>query len=301
MLRSFEIHPASTVEEATELLARFGEAAAPYAGGTELLLVMKRGLLHYRHLVDVKTIASLRRLEVDRERRVLRVGAAVTHRQLEHSELVQRYVPVVSQVERRVANVRVRSMGTLGGNLCFADPHSDLATLLQALGASVHLQGAGGRRRWVPIEGFALDSYTTAREPDELLVEVEIALVGPRERVGYEKFQFHERPSVGVAVRLTLDESLTRIDGATVVAGCVTPIPRRLEECERALRGAPLHGIDEALREAAVAASRGVDPVDDLEGSAEYKRHLTGVMLGRAVRQALAGACPGGVSGGSSG
>lgn len=286
LLKTFEIHQACSIEEASALLGRYGESATAYAGGTELLLVMKRGLLHYPHLVDVKTIEELHRLELDGERQLLRIGACVTHHALTTSETVRRRLPVLAQVEHRVANIRVRATGTLGGNLCFADPHSDPGTLLMALGGEVVLQRGQAIRR-LPMEAFFLDAYSTARAPDELLVCVEVPLPRPSTRVGYEKFQFHERPSVGVAVRLELDAGNQRVEEAVIVAGCVMPVPRRLPAAEAALRGASLAALEAALQEAAAAAAREVDATDDMEGSAEYKRHLTGVMLGRAARAAL--------------
>ena len=125
------------------MLAELGEDAAVYAGGTELLLLMKLGLLRPKHLVDVKRIAGFTEI-ADGDR--LTIGAAVTHRAIEQSALVRARCPLVGAVARHVANVRVRNVGTLGGNLSFADPHSDPATLLLTLDASVELRSPRGRR-----------------------------------------------------------------------------------------------------------------------------------------------------------
>ncbi|MGH7312560.1 MAG: FAD binding domain-containing protein, partial [Candidatus Rokuibacteriota bacterium] len=144
MLRPFTLHRPRTAAEACELLARLGDDAAPYAGGTELLLLMKEGLLRPRHLVDVKRIVGFDTIGDDGARLV--IGATVTHRALERSALVKTRCPVMAEVARHVANVRVRNVGTVGGNLAFADPHSDLATLFLALDASVELTSPRGRR-----------------------------------------------------------------------------------------------------------------------------------------------------------
>src|SRR4051794_7829134 len=125
MLESFEIHRPQSVSEASKLMAQLGDAAAVYAGGTELLVVMKEGLTHFSHLVDIKAIPGLREIDYDAERRELTIGALATHRQIERSELVSERLPVLAALEAAVANVRVRSAGTIGGNLCFAEPHSD--------------------------------------------------------------------------------------------------------------------------------------------------------------------------------
>src|SRR6267142_6963101 len=143
MLRPFALHRPATAEEACALLASHGEEAAPYAGGTELLLLMKLGLLRLPHLVDVKRIAGFGDIAAGPR---LTIGATVTHRTLERSPLVRARCPLVASVARHVANVRVRNVGTVGGNLAFADPHSDLATLFLALDATVDLVSPRGRR-----------------------------------------------------------------------------------------------------------------------------------------------------------
>ncbi|HME63132.1 MAG TPA: FAD binding domain-containing protein, partial [Candidatus Binatia bacterium] len=132
-LRRFNIHQPKTVAEASHMLAEFGEKGGLYAGGTELLLAMKHDLLRYEHLVDVKTIPDLDKIET--KSGAVMIGSTATHRAIERSSLVKQNLRVLAELETKVANVRVRASGTLGGNLCFAEPHSDPATLLTALGA----------------------------------------------------------------------------------------------------------------------------------------------------------------------
>jgi carbon-monoxide dehydrogenase medium subunit len=141
-LPPFELHRPTTVEEATELASRYGEDAAFYCGGTELLLLLKLGFASFGHLVDLKRIEELAGVRV--ENGGLVIGATVTHRALERSELVEERLPALAAMERRVANVRVRQVGTLGGNLCFSDPHSDPSTFLLAADAEVE----ASRRGW---------------------------------------------------------------------------------------------------------------------------------------------------------
>ncbi len=143
-LPPFTISQAGSATEASTIITSHAGAATLYAGGTELLLAMKEGVLAYDHLVDIKTIPGLDeiRLEVDE----LWIGAAVTHAQIEHAPLVLEHLPALADVERRVANPRVRATGTLAGNLCFAEPHSDPATLLLCLDARVVIDGSGGQR-----------------------------------------------------------------------------------------------------------------------------------------------------------
>ncbi len=155
-LPSFDLQYPGSIQEALKLRRELGEDAALYAGGTELVLAMKLGLLHYRHLIDVKGIVGLDQVSVADG--MLRIGAAVTHRRLENHPAVVERLPALSQLERNVANVRVRAQGTLAGNLAFAEPHADPPALLAALGARMVLANETGSRT-VPVTGFLLGAY----------------------------------------------------------------------------------------------------------------------------------------------
>ena len=185
-----------------------------------------------------------------------------------------------------VANVRVRSTGTLGGNLCFAEPHSDPATLLLALQAHVHVQGRSGERTH-GMDELIVGAYETALAPDELLLSIDIPLIAKTQRAAYLKFQIKERPTLGLALVLDLDESGRGITKARAVVGSVSSKPSRSQTADALLVG-PREKVEKQLTDAAQALADAADPVDDLEGSAEYKRHLIGVFLRRAFGQALA-------------
>ena len=218
MLRPFTLHRPDTADEACALLARLGEDAALYAGGTELLLLMKLGWLRPRHLVDVKRIHELGDL-TDGPR--LAIGATVTHRALELSALVRVRCPLVASVARHVANVRVRNVGTVGGNLAFADPHSDLATLFLTLDATVELVSPRGRRE-LPLADFVRGPWETARASDELLALVRLTPWPVGTAATYIKFGVHERPTLGVAVALQREQFLvigTKMGGAVEHVG----------------------------------------------------------------------------------
>src|SRR5881409_4145805 len=173
MLRPFELSEPTSVAEASELLARHGDAARIYAGGTELILAMKEGFVHYEHLVNVKTIPGLAGVRLDAG--TLRLGAATSHRALERDPLVRQHFPAVARMEADVANVRVREVGTLGGNLCFAEPHADPGTLLLVLGARLFAAKRSSNRE-IPVEQFFVDAYETCLEPDEILTGVRVPL-----------------------------------------------------------------------------------------------------------------------------
>jgi carbon-monoxide dehydrogenase medium subunit len=283
VLRRFDVHKATSVAEAVALRQRFGEDAAVYAGGTELLLAMKLGVARWPHLIDIKPIAALRPVRLDGQ--LLRIGATATHWDLERDPEVARTLPVFARLEANVANVRVRAAGTLAGNLAFGEPHADPPALLIALGARVVLEGGTGSRT-LPVGELLTGMYQTALGADELIVAIEIPLPAEDVRVAYVKFQVLERPSVGVAVVAAVRDG--RFVGApSVVVGAVDEVPRAVPTAELSGADARDARTGEALAE---AARRAVDPTDDLAGSADYKRHVVGVFVQRALGQLMAGA-----------
>jgi carbon-monoxide dehydrogenase medium subunit len=280
-LRRFTIHQPKTPAEASQMLTEFGDKGRLYAGGTELLLAMKHDLLRYEHLVDVKTIAGLNRIEL--KDGAVMIGGTATHRAIEHSAVIKQNLPVLAEMETSVANVRVRASGTLGGNLCFAEPHSDPATLLLALGAKVSVQGTAGARS-MAIDKFITGSYETSLAPDEIMTGVEIPVPAKSQRAAYLKFQLKERPTLGLALVMDLDGDT--IKTASAVVGSVSAVPTESDKANRLLAGSKAQ-VEKQLNDAAQALADAADPLDDLEGSAEYKRHLIGVFLKRAFIKAL--------------
>ena len=281
-LRRFTIDQPKTVKEAAEMLSHYGENGRLYAGGTELLLAMKHDLLRYQHLVDVKTVPDLNRISVGNGS--LHIGATVTHRAVEKSAEAREHCPILVEMERHVANVRVRATGTLGGNLCFAEPHSDPAALLLALEAHVHVQGKAGART-LGIDQLILGAYETALAADELMTGIDIPLAAKNKRAAYLKFQIKERPTLGLALAMDVDGN--SIKSARAVVGSVSAKPARSDQVDKMLVG-PRAEVEKRLADAAQVLADAADPVDDLEGSAEYKRHLIGVFLRRAFVKALA-------------
>ena len=280
-LRKFTMHQPRTIAEASQMLAEFGDNGRLYAGGTELLLAMKHDLLRYQHLVDVKTIPDLNKIEM--KNGTVMIGSMATHRAIERSSTVKENLPVFADMETHVANVRVRATGTLGGNLCFAEPHSDPATLLVALGAKVHIQGKSSSKT-IGIEKLITGSYETSLGTDEILTSVEIPVLGKTQRAAYLKFQLKERPTLGLA--LVLDVEGEQIKKATAVVGSVSAVPTQSEKTNQLLAGSRTDA-EKRLTDAGQALADAADPIDDLEGSADYKRHLIGVFLRRAFLKAL--------------
>jgi carbon-monoxide dehydrogenase medium subunit len=278
MLRRFRLEEPESVAEAAELLGRFGESAKVYAGGTELLLAMKEGLVQYERLINVKKLTGLS--DVTTADGALVIGALCTHHQLENSPVLKEKLPALTKLEQNVANVRVRQVGTIGGNICFAEPHADPGTLLIALGAKMIAEQSSSKRE-ITAEDFFVDAYETALQADEVLTKIQVPIPAPNARSAYLKFGYLERPSVGVAVAFNLNGG---VSGVRIAVGCAGPAPRRVAEAEALLEG---KSKDEALRhvaEAGAAAGRAAQAISDLHGSQEYKEHIVGVLLKRAFQ-----------------
>jgi len=280
MLGPLVIHQPHTVAEAAALRAQLGDEAAIYAGGSELLLVMKEGLGRWRHLIDIKAIPALQDLTGVDDRLV--IGAAVTHRTLERSPLLRARFPVLAEMQAQVANVRVRNVGTLGGNLCFAEPHSDPPTALLVHEARVMLQGPR-EARTLPVSEFITGSYETALAADEVMARIEVP-APPAGAVGaYLKFGFHERPTVGVAILLVPRGN--SVSAARVAVGCLGPVAMRLPALETTLAGTSLAALEAGI-DARDGGLADVDVVSDLHGGADYKREVAAVLVARALATA---------------
>lgn len=288
-LAPFRLHRPTTIEQASELLLELGDSAAPYCGGTELLLVAKLGFTRLTDLVDLKRIEELAGIEADG---VLRIGAAATHRQVERAEAVRDGWPSLAAMERGVGNLRVRNVGTVGGNLSFADPHSDPATYLTAAGALLTARLRADSRT-MPVERLILGPYVTALAPGELLVSVEIPALPKRGALVHRKIAFQERPAITVAVFVELADGA--IGEVRVAIGSVGARVMRSAAAEQLLTGVVVDdgtestgGANGLVRAAADAAAAESEPIADSNGSVEYKRQLVRVLTERCTLQALA-------------
>jgi carbon-monoxide dehydrogenase medium subunit len=282
MLRRFRLEEPQSVAEVSELLGRFGDSAKVYAGGTELLLAMKEGLVHYERLINVKKLAGLS--EVARDNGTIKIGALCTHHELENSALIKQSLPALAQLEQNVANVRVRQAGTLGGNLCFAEPHADPGTLLIALGSKMVAQKSASKRE-IAAEDFFVDAYETSLEADEVLCEIRVPTPGANGRSAYLKFGYLERPSVGVAIAFNLNGG--NLSDVRIAVGCAGPAPKRVAEAEALLSGKSKDEAARNLAQAGALAGRASQAISDLHGAQDYKEHIVGVLLKRAFHSAL--------------
>lgn len=280
MLAPIEIHTPRTIPDASALLRHYGDEAAVYAGGTELLIVMKERLTPVNRLIDIKKIDGLRDIAIDVDG-TLTIGALATHREIARNVDVQQHSPYLAALEGIIANTRVRAAGTIGGNLCFAEPHSDPATLLSAVHATVRLESSDGSRD-AQIEDFFRGLLETDRRPDEIMTRIALPRLWKTTGVSYQRFKTHERPVATVAAALSLQDGV--IDDARIVVGSVGPKPQRMTAVEDAIRG---HAPERVLlQEASLLAASAADIDEEGFESAGYKRHLVAVYVQKAVQDA---------------
>ena len=288
-LAPFALHRPESVGQASRLLADLGDEGAAYCGGTELLLAMKLGLASYEHLVDLKRVSGLRGI-TGLSSGGVGIGAATTHREIETSAVLRAAYPELCTMISQVANVRVRSVGTLGGNLCFADPHSDPATFLMAAGAVMTCQHGDTTRR-IPAADFLTGPYQTALAPGELLTAVELPPRPDRAALSHLRFKLTERPAVTVTAMLTLaaaGSASPAVATARLVVGSVGSVPFAADTA--ILAGAAAGDFEARAAACAELAAAGCAPLPDGEASAGYLRHLVFIHARQALREAFAAA-----------
>src|SRR5262245_46436241 len=284
-MRNFDYLEPTTIAEACALLKQHGGEAKVFAGGSHLTILMKQGLYRPKVLVNIKKISELKGIKYD-EKEGLSVGALVTHREIETSALVREKFPVLCDAEREVANIRVRNMGTVGGNLASGEPLTDLSQIFMSLDGKAKITGPEGQRA-IPIEELFLDFYTTSLAEDEILTQVLIPPLPTRSGVDYIRFSSSsvvDKPSAGVAVRLTLDTGTETIQTARIVLGCVGATPVRARKAEALITGKQL--TPQLAEEAGAAASQECSPTADLRGSEQYKRAIVRALVKRAAQKA---------------
>jgi carbon-monoxide dehydrogenase medium subunit len=283
-MRDFEFLEPRSVAEASAMLAAHGEDARVMAGGTALLLAMRQRLLSPSHLVWLGGIPGLGGIEVDGQGG-LRVGAMALHHDLETHPGVRVRFSVLAAMARRVANPQIRNAATVGGNVCHGDPASDPPTCFLALDASVRAVG-GGEERDIRLEDFLTDYYENALRPDEIVTEIRVPPLPDDAVAAYMRFTTtaaESRPLVAIGVVVRRDgQGICR--GARVAVGAVSATPLRLRGVEEFIIGRPL---DEAtLVRAGELAAEAVKPLDDFRASAQYRRHVTGIMIRRTLERA---------------
>lgn len=289
----FELIEPASLAEAINLLDPEDPAVRPIAGGTAVLLMMRTGLFQPRRLISMRSIEPrFSRIAVGTEGE-LRIGAMASLAVIERSPEVRRHAPVIARALRRLSNIRVRNVATIGGHLAHADPHLDLPPVLVALGARLSIVGPVGERT-IAMEELVAGYLETVLHRNELIAEV---IIPPQrdKRAAYFKCTTRSAddwPALGIAVSLETDGPVVR--NARLVVGAATDRPTRLAAAEAVLRDA--HLDDTNLRRAGDTAAAEATLIGDQHGSAAFKRQLLRVNLGHTLQRALDPAYPDGDS-----
>jgi carbon-monoxide dehydrogenase medium subunit len=278
----FDYHAPGSIDEAVELLARYGGDAKVLAGGQSLVPLLNFRLARPAALVDVNRIAALS--YVREVNGTVAFGAMTRQRTIEFSPVVASRLPLLREATRWVGHLPIRSRGTIGGSIAHADPSAEYPAVLTALGGEVVVQGPRGRRTVKAADLF--ETYlTTTLAPEELVVEVRLPAMAAGSGYAFEEFarRHGDFAIVGIAAMLVRDGA--RCTGARLAAAGAGPVPVRLRAAEEILERDGLG--DAAIEAAAARAAELVAPDSDIHASAEYRRHLTSVLTGRALRRAL--------------
>lgn len=270
----------STIDQAVSLLKAHGESARALCGGTDILIQMRAGIRRPEHLVDVKNIKELCQLSFD-VKRGLRLGAAVSCIEIYESELMHRHYPGLTEAAHLIGSLQIQSRASVGGNLCNGSPAADTTPALIALDARARVVGPRGERE-VPVEKFIVSPQRTVLEPNELLVEFLIPAPAAHSSDAYLRFIPRNEMDiavVGVGASITLDGD--KVKAARIALGAVGPTPLVADKAAESLIGKKLDNA--SLEAAGRLASETATPIDDMRGTAEFRRHITGVLTRRTL------------------
>ena len=281
---SFEYHQPASVAEAVEMGARFGADGRFLAGGSDLVIQMRRGKVAPRHVVDLYRVSGLDRIATNG---AVQLGALVTHRAIERHPAFHGRLRGLAEGAEVVGGHQIRNVGTVGGNVVNASPAADVVPVLIALDAEVICANPGGGRT-MRLDEFLLGPGETAREPGELLTAIRFPMLQGPAATAFLKAgrrRAMEISVVCVAARLTLDATGDRCVDARIVLGAVAPTSWRARDAERGLEGrAP---TPDAFREAGRAAAAGCRPISDVRASARYRQLLVETLVPRALARCV--------------
>jgi carbon-monoxide dehydrogenase medium subunit len=281
MINDFNYLKPGTLKEALAMYAEH-EDCKVICGGQSLLIVMRQGMIAPEYLLDIKHVRELDYIKFD-AKDGLRIGATTTHRAIEKSDVIKKNYPVMVSMENKLASIQVRNWGTIGGNLAHADSAGDPGPVLIALKANIKIGNATGERT-VALEDFFVNYFETVMD-HELVLEIHVPVPEPKSGAAYQKFNLLESDMgiVAASAAVTLDGS-GKCKDVRVVLGNAGSTPIRVKRIEELLIG---KAYDENLfAEAGSMASVDCEPVADIHGSEEHRRHILGVLTKRMLKQA---------------
>ncbi|BAN90859.1 glyceraldehyde dehydrogenase subunit beta [Aeropyrum camini] len=280
---SFEVLIPRSLDEALDMLEKYGENAKVLAGGHSLIPMMRLRLVKPAYVIYIGRIPGLSYIR--EEGGELRIGALTTHNEIEESSLLKEKNPLLSETASKIGDLQVRNMGTIGGSLAHADPAADYPATLAALEASVVLKSKSGERV-VKLEDFIIGPYITDLRPNELLVEIRAPALTGSFGTAYEKLVFRasDFAIVGVAALVQLSGDGTAEKVRVGLTG-VDEKPVRARGVEEELEGKKLS--EDLIARAAERASEGINPPTDIRASAEYRRRMARALTKQALTRAF--------------
>ena len=277
----FSYHRPATVADAVKLLSTLGEEARPLAGGHSLVPMMKLRLASPEHLVDLHGIAGLKGIRRDGSKIV--IGAMTTQHDLLASDEIGKSLPILQETALLIADPQVRYMGTIGGNVANGDPGNDMPALMMTLGASYRLEGPGGAHE-VAASEFYQGAYFTALEPGEILTAISIPAPAAGSGYAYEKLKrkIGDYATAAAAVMLTMSGG--KVASCAIGLTNLHETPLLAVDAAKAVIGTSLDAA--SLKKAAAAAEAIMSPASDARGPVEYRKHVGGIMVTRALTRA---------------
>jgi carbon-monoxide dehydrogenase medium subunit len=278
---SFSYHRPATVADAVKLLSTLGDEARPLAGGHSLVPMMKLRLASPAHLVDLHAVAGLKGIRRDGNKVV--IGAMTTQHELLASDEIARSLPILNEVAALIADPQVRYRGTIGGNVANGDPGNDMPALMMTLGASYRLEGPSGARE-VAASEFYQGAYFTALEPGELLTSVSVPVPAAGYGYAYEKLKRKVGDYATAAAAVVLTKSGGKVASCAIGLTNLHETPLLATEAAKAVIGTSLDAA--SLKKAAASAEAIMSPAADARGPVEYRKHVGGIMVARALQRA---------------
>jgi carbon-monoxide dehydrogenase medium subunit len=279
----FSYHRPATVADAVKLLSTLGDDARPLAGGHSLVPMMKLRLATPEHLVDLHGIAGLKGVVASGDKIV--IGAMTTQHELLASEVIAKSIPILQEAALLIADPQVRYRGTVGGNVANGDPGNDMPALMMTLGASYHLEGPNGARE-IAAADYYQGAYFTAIEPGELLTSISIPVPAAGHGYAYEKLKRKVGDYATAAAAVVLTMAGGKVASCSIGLTNLSETPLLADDAAKAVIGTSLDAA--SLKNAAAAAQAIMSPAADARGPVEYRKHVGGIMVMRALQRAAA-------------
>jgi aerobic carbon-monoxide dehydrogenase medium subunit len=282
-LHEIQYEAPTSLDQAVGILAKHGEKARPICGGTDILIQLRAGTRQPDYIVDVKHIPALTGIKFD-AKSGLRLGAAVSCIEIFEHQAMRRHYPGLVEAAHLIGSLQIQSRASVGGNLCNGSPAADTTPALIALGATARLVGPKGERQ-VKVEDFVISPGRTVIQPGELLVELLIPAPAPHSADAYLRFIPRNEMDiavVGVGTALTLEGE--QCTAARIALGAVAATPLFAVKASQALVGKKFDAA--SIESAAKLAIEQASPIDDMRGTAEFRRHIVGVLTRRTLERA---------------